>query len=348
MTHETEILPPGAELVAIPRDKAIDYFMETTAIEPILAKVREEIDKWESPGVDTAAAREAIKVFAFKIVKSRTYLSGIGDELAAEAKALPKKIDATRKHIKDTLERWQNEVRKPLTDWEEAEAARIKTHRDALDYIAFCEGSSHNGIPFSAEQLRIHLSTVEGMEINAKICGEFITEYHIAQEHAAGVIRNLITSREKDEADAAELAKLRADAAVRERQDEIKREAEAQIAAERRRIAAAIDSEQRRAKEDTDRLQREHQQEIAAFERATQEAEERSTAISQRMIREATEAKERERAEAVAREADKKHRGAVNRAAVAAFMQGGIRPENAKIVVELIAKHMIPACRLEY
>jgi colicin import membrane protein len=50
----------------------------------------------------------------------------------------------------------------------------------------------------------------------------------------------------------------------------------------------------------------------------------------------------------VARQADKEHRGKINRAAFAAFVQGGLSDEAALIAVTLIAKRAIPNVTISY
>lgn len=55
------------------------------------------------------------------------------------------------------------------------------------------------------------------------------------------------------------------------------------------------------------------------------------------------EAKEAER-----RERDKAHKTAINRAALDAFVQGGMTEECAKLAVTLIAKKSIPAVSISY
>ena len=57
---------------------------------------------------------------------------------------------------------------------------------------------------------------------------------------------------------------------------------------------------------------------------------------------------EAEAKEAKRREADKAHKTAINRAALDAFMAGGMTEECAKLAVTLIAKKAIPAVSISY
>src|SRR5690606_34102970 len=113
----TEVL--DRELVTIEPKNALAVFTEEKAIDPILARVRKEIDAF-IPDITTASGRKAVASMAFKVAKSKTYLDGVGKKLVDEYKEIPKKIDATRKRVRDTLDEWKDEVRKPLTDWEDA------------------------------------------------------------------------------------------------------------------------------------------------------------------------------------------------------------------------------------
>lgn len=68
----------------------------------------------------------------------------------------------------------------------------------------------------------------------------------------------------------------------------------------------------------------------------------RETALRQ------ADAKAAEEAETARREDDKAHKGKVNRAALEAFIAGGMPEECAKLAVTLIAKRVIPAVIITY
>ncbi|WP_454838247.1 hypothetical protein [Pseudomonas mohnii] len=164
-----------------------------------------------------------------------------------------------------------------------------------------------------------------------------------------------------------------------ERDAAAKREAEAKAAADRRelelkfaaeqaeRVAAQaarekIESEQRAAQQKADDELR-HQQAIAQAEADRIAAEQR--AEQERINSEARQAEAAERArlaevarqnaaadeilrQAAAREADKAHKMKVNRAALDAFVAGGMPEECAKQAVVLIAQRKIPAITIQY
>lgn len=122
------------ELVVIEEKDALATFTTPGALAPILAKVRERIDAFTGDA-STDEGRAKIKKMAFAVTKSKTALESIGERLAKDAKELPKKIDAGRKYVKDTLDAWRDEVRKPVDDWEQADTDRKNQHLGELEAL---------------------------------------------------------------------------------------------------------------------------------------------------------------------------------------------------------------------
>lgn len=328
-----------AELVEIPAKDALATFTTEGAIDPILARVKREIDAFPGADVSTPDGRQAIKSFAFKIVKSRTALEKVGADLAREQKAIPKKIDATRNRIETTLLAWETEFRRPLTEWETKEACRRTGHVAAIEGLN-AKAALAKDLTVTAEAMRHALAAVEAVEIGPR-CEEFEAEYRIARDSAIAILKPAIEARTNLEAEKAELAELRRQKAERDRLDEIeriKKEAAAQAlldAENDARLAARDAAHAAAAKEAA------HKQELA-------EAEARAVEAAAAVKREFEEKAAREAQEQAAREADKAHRGKINRAALNAFVKHGIDDETARKVVMLIAAQKIPAVSISY
>lgn len=366
----TEILPPSREMVVIEPAQALAVFTNSESVDPILERIRREIDEF-TPDVSTAKGRKEIASIAYRVAQSKTYLEGVGKRLADEQKEIPKKIDATRKRIRDTLDKWRDEVRAPLTEWENAEDKRIEGHEANIRSI----NQADEGCT-SSTQFRIALEFVEKIVVGPD-CEEFEAQYARAKEAARIRISGSLKEAEKREAEAAELDRLRKAEAERiereqierirrEGEEKAKKEAEAKAKADReaaerreRELKEAAERAQREAKEREEKIIREAEEKrqrdaLEAERRETElkrqkeEADRRAEEAEARVKREAEEARKREEEEAARREQNKRHRSKINGAAAAAFIAGGMNEESAKLAVTLIAKQTIPNVSIAY
>lgn len=365
MTEATQL----AELP--PAETALDVYSKPGGLDPWLEKIRAEVTG-HVPDLKTKKGRDAIASRAHKVGKAKVALDDIGKELVAKLKDVPKKIDAERKRMRDLLDALKEEVRAPLTAWEQAEDDRVQRHKDAIEGIVALVVDS--GEP--AESIRAALAAVEAVAIGPE-WEEFEPEAARTKDKALTNLRDRLAARVKYDAEQAELARLRAEAAAREQKDReeriareaeekarrdaeaaaqaecdasARREAEARAAADNARRDAELAEQRRIAAEKQAELDR-----LAALERervASEQAErdriQAAEDARQAEIKRQADAKAAEEAEAARREADKAHKGKVNRAALDAFVAGGMPDDCAKQAVTLIAKGLIPNIRITY
>jgi len=343
---------PIQYLVEIPQSDAFAVFAAPRLggehpIDPILAKVRQEVDafKAEVPDLATPAGRKRISSMAYRITQSKTALEKVGKGLAAEAKDVPKRIDATRRYIEQTLDAWRDEVRQPLTAWEIAEDARVAAHSAALARINSLAATDPTT---TAAEMAARIAELEAVDASPAHAEEFATEYKIAVDAALPKLIAMHAKQVQHERDQAELKRLRAESDARakaEREESLRREgeerarleAEADARAERERVAR----EQENARLDAARKEAEHKAQIAALE---QKAVEAAAAERQRITDEKAKAAE----DAAARERNRTHRAKVNSAAVDAFVANGADKDTAVFIVTLIAKGKIPGIAIQY
>lgn len=322
----------ATQLVTIPEGTAYAVFTTETGIDPYLARVRKEIDAFKGDAT-TAAGRKAIASMAYVVARTKTYLEEAGKALADEQKLIPKKIDAARKKMKDTLDQWRDEVRKPLTDWEAAEEARVARHTNTLtnlnDLARLAPGRDSAG-------LRESITLVERITIGPN-CEEFEDEYVRATDAALTALKGELARAEVRDAEQAELVRLRQETterAAKDREEEIKRHA----AAEATKAAEAV-------------AQRKIDAEAAATQRAKDEAAaaiQRAADTEARLLKKAADDKAAAESAALRREANKKHCAGINNRAVAAFVKGGMTEKAAMQAVTLIAQKAIPAITITY
>ncbi|CAB3959416.1 hypothetical protein LMG7053_05914 [Achromobacter ruhlandii] len=355
MTEATEL----AELP--PAETALDVYSKPGGLDPWLDKIRAEVTG-HAPDLKTKKGRDAIASLAFKVRKVKTALDGIGKEQVDRLKEIPKKIDAERKRMRETLDALADEVRAPLDQWEQAEEARQQRHQQGIEWFRLRADENRD---LDADELRATIADVQARAVDES-WEEFEPEAHRVKARALEALQQALAAREKHDADQAELAELRRKQAeqdqkdrdariAQEAADKAKREAEEKASAdkaeaERRELELKLQAEQAEkaaAQAKADKLaaeQRAEQDRLAAIEREKQAVED----ARQAEIKRQADAKAAEEAEAARREADKVHKGKVNRAALDAFVAGGMPEDCAKQAVTLIAKGLIPNIRITY
>lgn len=117
-------------------------------VQDILHKITREVRSAQTD-ISTKAGREAVASLAYKVARSKTALDEMGKTLVADWKSRSAAVDAERRTIREKLDELKDEVRKPLTDWENAEKQRINTHELA---IAAIEGMTQFDAPPTAER----------------------------------------------------------------------------------------------------------------------------------------------------------------------------------------------------
>lgn len=240
---------------------AVEFFKpgaSKTVIESLKIEVRAQAAKLD---ISTEEGRQAIASLAFKVAKSKTGLDKAGKELVADQKAAIKRIDAERATVWDELEALQKEVRQPLTDFENAEKERIASHEAALEGMAVAGNFvAQNWQTMPIEDMRARLQSLTESKRDWQ---EFLARARQVVVTAIGQIKTAIAQREKLDADAAELEKLRAMAAAQRQ-----KEHEENIAREAREEAEAL----ARKREDEQRAAAEAERERVELERAAAEA----------------------------------------------------------------------------
>ena len=336
-------------LVTIERKDAYQIFTEPGATDPIIARLQEHAANAPS-NVSTLKGRKEIAAYAYKFATSKSFLESFGKELADEQKAIPKKIDAARKLLKDTCDALRDQVRAPLDAWEAAEELRVSRHRAVVSDL---EGLAQQARTLDLLIIRNAIHNVEG--IDPDDYEEFADEVSRAKTAANAALTEARAAAVKAEADRAELEELRklkadrdaadakaaAENAEAERIARIEQEAaERAVKAERDKVEAEAHAERAAA------AAREAELERQAFE--ARRAQERAEQEAARVAREAEQAKAQEEAATAAREADKVHRGKINREALDDLIAAGLTEDLAKIALTAIVRREVRHVAITY
>lgn len=322
-------------------------------VDSIISKLEADVRAVKTD-ISTEAGRKAVASLAYKVARSKTALDDMGKDLVADLKAQTGKIDAERRIIRDRLDSLRDEVRKPLDDFEQAEKSRVDAHETAVAAIMQLANLWPEADSTAIKQ---RLEAIGGL--TQRDWQEFSTRSTAAADEVRKVLATALGQAEKREAEAAELARLRTEQAAREQKE--REERIATEAAERARLAAEAkakrDADEATAKAAAEqrRVETEKAEAVARADRAERDAK-AAAEKAERDRNAAVEAEQRRHeevarktaADAAAREADTKHRAKVNNAAVAAFVEGGIPEDVAKLAVTLIAKKQIPSVSITY
>lgn len=330
------------QLVVIEDKNALELFTASNGLDPVLQGVRKIIDDFQ-PDVSTKKGRDAIASLAHSVAKSKTYLDGVGKQLVDKLKEQPKLVDAERKRIRDTLDAWKDEVRKPLTDIENAEKSALdnfkamqETFGLSSDQIAErINQANETDISFGIIKVK---ELTEAKEYTAFILDKKLKEQLAAEQQAADLerLRKEAAEREQREREerisreAAENARRQAESeAQRQREEEQRKINEERLAAERRELQLKLDAEnaERRRLEAEQRAEQEKQQ---AALREKQAAENERLRIE----REQAAAK----AEADRQAANTAHRAKINREILSNLLGLGLNEDQARAVIKAAAK----------
>ncbi len=319
---------PSTGLIAIDKITPAILFAPE-GVDKILAKIEKEVRSVHTD-ITTKAGREALASTAYKIARSKTTMDDMGKALVADWKAKSSAVDADRRKLRDRMDALKDEVRKPLTDFEEAEKARVEGHDAAiaeiLELVIFDDDEP------STEAIRERILALSGRE--PRDWQEFEQRGEAAVSSAENRLSAMLATAEKREADRAELEKLRTATAERDRKDR-----EAQIAA----LAAKADAQAVIDKAQAELAQAEADK-IAATAQAETDRQEAVVAERERIEAE----QKAEQIAAAEREANKAHAKKINNEVLAALVAEGIGQDIGKKIVIAIASGKIPHAKISY
>jgi chromosome segregation ATPase len=329
-------------VLEIEQENALTIFTSNDGLDPYLERIEKEA-KSLIPDVSTKKGRDQIASNAYKVRQSKTAIDKVGKALVDKLKEQPKLVDAERKRMRDFLDALAIEVRKPLDDFEKKEADRVQKIKDRLSRFSLNINEDLN----SSSSVKNEIAEIEALTVDESFA-EFEAEAHREKAARLAHLNALYESLSHQEAEQAELERLRKEAVEREqkeREDRIAREAEERA---RKEMEEAAEKQRQEA------INREKELKLAAerAEREKLEAEERARKAAfeaeQRLKREEDERIAREAQEQKAREENKKHKAGVNNQILKALQQVGVTADQGKEIISMIVKGEIPNVSINY
>lgn len=339
------------EMSIIDIKNPIEVFSKENGLDPIIDKIESDAKSIDRD-ISTHQGRDNIRAIAFKIAKSKTAIDKMGKDLTEEQRIQINAVNKERSRAWDRMERLQDEIRKPLTDWEDAEKDRVQEHNNALSDMAAL--SPHDLLNPSSEDIQSRIDALGNMPI--RNWQEFEVRAVNTRKEIADHLIKVLHAAQKRESDAAEIARLRAAEDARqqkERDDKIaadvaakaKKEAEEKAAADAAAASKKADEEKadlirkaeaEKAESDKAAIEAKAALDKAAADKiaADKKAADDAAAAEEKRLRDIKGAEERsakaerdrlqnianaEAAEKARRESDTAHKAAINNEALSAM-----------------------------
>lgn len=307
--------------------------------------------------LETSTGRDRIKSAAAQVARKKTAIDNAGKAATEEWRRLTGQVNAVRNVAKERFDALRDDIRRPVTEWENAEEAR-RAEADLI--IENLRNAAIVRADETSDDIQARLDRVRGHNLNSDLFGPRIELVTDLRDDTVKALTDALERIKQAEADRAELARLRRESEEREererqeraaaqaREDEEKRKAADAARIEREREEAAQrakDEAERAHKAEQDRIAQEKQAEIDAANERARKAEadaaaERKKAADAEAARKAEA--DRLAAEQAKRDADQEHRTNAKKAAKEAIMSCGVSEEAARKVVMLSVANELP------
>ena len=331
-------------------------------LNPYIQFIKDQVSG-EAPDLSSKKGRDRIASLAAQVSRSKSAIEKPGREYLRHLKSLPKVVETELREFVNQCDALRDEVRKPLNDWEQAEADRVNGHQERINDMCSFIDCCHDEL--DADSIDLFIAMLQ----EKKPKGDFEEfEDQAVSAYSKSMLHLVDTHKkreafEKQQAELEELRRKEAEREQKERDDRIAREAvesarkaaeaetqrqreedqrkanEEKLAAERREMQLKLEAENAEKR----RLEAEqrHLDDLKAAElRAKQEAENERKAI------EAQQAAEKAAADKLA--ANKAHRTKINREILSFLKNAGLTEDQAKTVITLAAKFKAGRLTIDY
>ena len=357
-------------LALLPAMTGIELYSNGSA-RSVLDKIKAEVRSTVTDAT-TDKGRKEIASLAHKVSKAKVAMDEMGKSLTEEQRELINRVNEERRIIREELDSLRDEVRKPLTDYENREKERVARHESRIaNFISVTSDVSElDSVALSKLIEKVEAFDTSSME-------EFANS---AETHKGAALFKL--GKLRDETLAAEQEKARIESERIEAEEKARKEREERIAkeaAEKARIeaeakakrhaeeeAARVEAESRRAEQAREAERKAEAEKIAQIEAAAQAREKAlrdEAELMERIAKEAAEKLRRDQAKAELdrlnaieaeriadekRAANKKHRATILGSALQALVDAGVNANEAGKALDAIEAGKIPAVSIQF
>lgn len=349
------------ELQEIEQNVIVQAFAQVGGTDALFKRIAQEARSFV-PDVTTDKGRKAIGSLAAKVSSSKKLAEKYALDLVAYQKAQIKVVDQDRIQFCKKMDALRDEILAPRDAYVKAEEDRKANHENSILVIRehLQELDSLN-----AERITNRIEHLENFDVDCTF-EEYEQEAKLAKFETLEALRTALVSREKYEAEQAELEALRLaeqtriqaerDAQIaREATEKAQREAEEKARLEAERVQREkLEAEQREARLKAEKeaaILREQQLKIQAEQQAKQAEIDKQQAIEAERIRieqQQLARAEVERKAQEAREANQAHKKQICAEALKGLTDLGISPERGKDILNAINKGLVPHVSIKF
>lgn len=204
----------SADLMVMATVNPLTLFTDREQFSQFYKRVKEETDKHVAD-VSTQKGRDAVRSLARKVTTAKTTLDKAGKGLVEEMRQQVNSITSVRIQMVDEMDALAKEVRRPLTEWENAEKERVERCQAVIDDIKVAAVVS---LEDTSETVRARGKELWATEIGEEF-GDMTDAANEVKATAIATLQRALERLTKEEADRAELEALRAAQAEREERD---------------------------------------------------------------------------------------------------------------------------------
>lgn len=351
MSNELQVLENNSNAI-------IEAYKSDGGVQSLFDQIAEQA-RSIVPDLTTDKGRKAIASMARKVASTKTAFDAHGKELKEQYTVITSKIDADRKLFRDQCDALRDEIRKPLTDWENAEKQRIL---DLLNRVEALKAQPELNTSIEIEN--------DIKRISAIIVDDSFLEYKerakLQKYETLDFLSNLLAEtkgREAEQerieaekiAEQERLQRERDEQIAKQAAEKVQREAEEKARLEADRVQREkLEAEQREARLKAEKEAaelREQQLKKQAIEHEKQAEIDRQNAIKAERLRienqRKAEIEHQEKLEAQ-RKANIEHMRQINNDVLQSLLEVGLDDEQAKKVITAIAKNQVPHVSIKY
>ena len=352
------------ELVVVEQANILALFQED-GCDPIIAGLKKKASEFKGD-ITTSKGRDEIRSFARKFSSAKVYMDKLGKKLSDDYRAKIAPINAERNKIEVCCNELRDQVRKPLTDWEDAEKKRVADIEERITFIGEsidCEYAGSYDVDIALKRIKAIVidDSFDEFELAAtkakqnaleRLEAKFIVLQN-AEKEKAEADRIEKEQQEKDQKEREEkIAKEAAEKATKDAEEKAKKEAEEKERKDREE-KERLEKETLQAKLDKETAEREKRETEEKSERDKKEALEKAEADKKQAIEDERkrqeEAKRKEDEAEEKRQSNKRHRKKINNEAKESLRTvTGCSEEESERIIVVIAKGQISNVSINY